>query len=66
MATNCAVCGMTVDPSRAPKEVFKGETYVFCSASCQDRFRKFPERYASGAPQTKGPTGGGGKGGAGA
>src|SRR5881392_1841882 len=27
----CPVCGMDVDPAKAPKSVFKGATYYFCS-----------------------------------
>src|SRR5437667_12200291 len=27
----CPVCGMDVDPASAPKSVFKGKTYYFCS-----------------------------------
>ena len=27
----CPVCGMDVDPATAPKSVFKGKTYYFCS-----------------------------------
>src|SRR5262249_6207197 len=27
----CLVCGMDVDPATAPKSVYKGKTYYFCS-----------------------------------
>lgn len=40
------VCGMQVDPNRAKgKEIFQGETYYFCSPSCQTKFKVDPEKY---------------------
>lgn len=32
------VCGMEVDESKAIKLEKDGETYFFCSRSCQDKF----------------------------
>jgi Cu+-exporting ATPase len=40
------VCGMTVDPERAPaKAEHAGKTYYFCCASCATKFRADPEKY---------------------
>ncbi len=40
------VCGMTVDPAKAPaQERHEGITYHFCCPSCAERFRKDPGRY---------------------
>jgi YHS domain-containing protein len=40
------VCGMTVDEKRAAgKEVYKGKTYLFCSAACHQAFKKNPEKF---------------------
>jgi len=41
----CAVCGMDVDPKIAPKSVFKGETYYFCSVDDKKTFDAAPERF---------------------
>jgi YHS domain-containing protein len=52
------VCGMTLDSGKAAaKEVWQGETYYLCSASCHDQFKATPERYAkkaAGSAQTSG------------
>ena len=34
----CVVCGMDVDPATAPKSVFKGATYYFCSGDDKKTF----------------------------
>jgi P-type Cu+ transporter len=40
------VCGMKVDPSRAPaKAEHSGQTFYFCNPHCAERFRQEPERY---------------------
>ncbi len=40
------VCGMTVDPARAPASAtFEGRTYYFCCPSCRARFEADPQRY---------------------
>jgi len=42
------VCGMTVDPATAKhKAVHEGQTYHFCSAGCETKFKAAPERYLS-------------------
>src|SRR5579863_2046366 len=44
------VCGMVVDPRRTPfREVLDRVPYSFCGASCRDRFRRDPDRYAAAA-----------------
>ena len=43
------VCGMTVDPERAQHRYeHAGTTYLFCSASCQERFAADPNRFLEG------------------
>ncbi|MGD0964162.1 MAG: heavy metal translocating P-type ATPase [Candidatus Acidiferrales bacterium] len=40
------VCGMTVDPERAPaKAEHAGENYYFCCARCAEKFDAAPEKY---------------------
>jgi Cu+-exporting ATPase len=40
------VCNMTIDSEQAAaREVWKGQTYYFCSKSCQEKFRAAPDRY---------------------
>ena len=51
----CAVCSMDVDPKTAPKSVFKGATYYFCSEDDKKTFDAAPDRFtarsvASGSP----------------
>jgi transcriptional regulator GlxA family with amidase domain len=41
----CAVCGMDVDPKTAPKSVFKGVTYYFCSEEDKKTFDAAPEKF---------------------
>ena len=41
----CAVCGMDVDPKIAPKSVFKGATYYFCSEDDKKTFDAVPEKF---------------------
>jgi putative intracellular protease/amidase/YHS domain-containing protein len=41
----CAVCGMDVDPKIAPKSVFKGTTYYFCSEDDKKTFEAAPTRF---------------------
>jgi putative intracellular protease/amidase/YHS domain-containing protein len=43
----CTVCGMDVDPNIAPKSVFKGATYYFCSEGDKKTFDAAPEKFAS-------------------
>ena len=41
----CAVCGMDVDPATAPKSVFKGTTYYFCSDDDKKTFDAAPDKF---------------------
>lgn len=42
------VCGMYVDPGRAPAEFeYGGRIHYFCCAHCLERFRSAPDRYAA-------------------
>lgn len=52
------VCGMPLDSAKAAAtEAVQGQTYYFCSASCHDKFRAAPDRYAkkSGTAKSHGP-----------
>src|SRR5664279_3853395 len=43
------VCGMDVDPARTRySTVHQGKSYLFCSASCLEKFRREPGKYLSG------------------
>jgi len=50
----CAVCGMDVDPKTAPKSVFKGATYYFCSADDKKTFDAAPEKFVTADKQVTG------------
>jgi transcriptional regulator GlxA family with amidase domain len=41
----CPVCGMDVDPATAPKSVFKGATYYFCSDNDKKTFDAAPDKF---------------------
>ena len=41
----CVVCGMDVDPATAPKSVFKGATYYFCSDDDKKTFEAAPDKF---------------------
>ena len=41
----CTVCGMDVDPKSAPKSVFKGVTYYFCSDDDKKTFDAAPDKF---------------------
>ncbi|HXZ28520.1 MAG TPA: DJ-1/PfpI family protein [Terriglobales bacterium] len=41
----CPVCGMDVDPQNAPKSVYRGKTYYFCSQDHKQRFDQAPEKW---------------------
>lgn len=46
MAT-CPVCGMKVSEKDAPgKTTHHGQTYYFCSESCERKFEANPEQYS--------------------
>ncbi len=42
----CSVCDMDVDTSTAPKSVYKGKTYYFCSQAHKALFDATPEKFA--------------------
>ena len=43
------VCGMQVDPAKAPaKSEYNGKTYYFCAPSCKRKFDAEPEKYLKG------------------
>jgi putative intracellular protease/amidase/YHS domain-containing protein len=41
----CPVCGMDVDPPTAPKSVFRGTTYYFCSQDDKETFDASPDKF---------------------
>jgi transcriptional regulator GlxA family with amidase domain len=41
----CPVCGMDVDPATAPRSVFKGKTYYFCSDEDKKAFDASPDKF---------------------
>jgi putative intracellular protease/amidase/YHS domain-containing protein len=43
----CPVCGMDVDPATAPKSVFKGTTYYFCSDDDKKTFGTAPDKFVN-------------------
>ena len=43
----CPVCGMDVDPATAPKSVFKGKTYYFCSDDDKKTFDAAPDKFVN-------------------
>jgi transcriptional regulator GlxA family with amidase domain/YHS domain-containing protein len=43
----CPVCGMDVDPKIAPKSVFKGATYYFCSEDDKKTFDAAPDKFVT-------------------
>ncbi|MGH6736573.1 MAG: heavy metal translocating P-type ATPase [Methyloceanibacter sp.] len=48
------VCGMKVDPHAGkPSHAYQGHTYHFCSAGCQAKFAKEPERYLNKQDEPK-------------
>ena len=45
------VCGMTVDPAKAPSTVtHAGKTYYFCCQGCAEKFKAEPEKFLSSLP----------------
>lgn len=52
------VCGMPIDSAKAAAtEVAGGQTLYFCSASCHEKFRAAPDRYAKNAGAAAKPVG---------
>jgi transcriptional regulator GlxA family with amidase domain len=43
----CPVCQMDVDPATAPKSVYKGKTYYFCSPGDKEQFDATPDKFAT-------------------
>jgi len=43
----CMVCGMDVNPKVAPKSVFKGATYYFCSEDDKKTFDAAPDKFVT-------------------
>ena len=48
----CAVCAMDVDPKIAPKSVYKGTTYYFCSQDDKKTFDGAPDKFVT-TPEKK-------------
>lgn len=42
----CAVCSMEVNRATAPKSIYKGKTYYFCSAGHKSTFDAAPDKWA--------------------
>lgn len=53
------VCGMTVDPASSLRHEHGGRTFLFCSASCLERFRRDPEGVPAGGAAVGSCCGGG-------
>ncbi|MEN6544020.1 heavy metal translocating P-type ATPase [Parvibaculum sp.] len=52
------VCGMTVDPQTAKHRAeHEGETWYFCSAGCEAKFRADPDKYLHPVAQEPAPEG---------
>lgn len=50
LITTDPVCGMAVkDSAQALRSSYGGQTYLFCSSTCQDRFLADPQRFGDGA-----------------
>jgi transcriptional regulator GlxA family with amidase domain len=47
----CPVCGMDVDSKSAPKSVFKGKTYYFCSEDDKKTFDTAPDKFVNAQKQ---------------
>jgi YHS domain-containing protein len=45
----CPVCEMDVDPKVAPRAVYAGKTYYFCSTDHKEQFEKDPKSFTSTA-----------------
>jgi len=43
----CAVCSMAVDAATAPKSLFKGTTYYFCSPDHKGQFDATPDKFVA-------------------
>ena len=45
----CPVCEMDVDPASAPKSVYRGKSYYFCSQEHKQQFDAAPDRFLQAA-----------------
>ena len=45
--SNDFVCGMEVNPDSPHRLIYKDKNYLFCSASCLEKFRTNPQKYLS-------------------
>ena len=43
----CPVCGMNVAPKAAPRSVYKGTTYYFCSDDDKKTFDAAPDKFVT-------------------
>ncbi|MBN8904597.1 MAG: YHS domain-containing protein [Rhodospirillales bacterium] len=49
------VCGMALESTKAAaSETVNKQTYYFCSASCHNQFRTYPDRYVAKERAQKG------------
>jgi YHS domain-containing protein len=52
-SSECPVCGMEVDQSKAKAVgrtvAYQGQTFYFCSDDCKEKFAKAPTKYAQNA-----------------
>ncbi|MCA8291862.1 YHS domain-containing protein [Burkholderia vietnamiensis] len=56
------VCAMPLESDKAAaNEVWQSRTYYFCSASCHDKFRVAPDRYAGKVGDEGKPAGSSGR-----
>lgn len=63
MKTKDPVCSMEIDSIAAfAVETHEGQNYYLCSASCRDKFRSDPGRYAAAAQPKAAHQDGGGHG----
>src|SRR5437868_8871903 len=47
----CPVCQMDVDPATAPKSLFRGKTYYFCSQDDKRTFDATPDKFVDAGKQ---------------
>ena len=47
--TRDPVCGMRVDPDKAPHLEYRGQRYAFCAEACRQQFVQAPERFLRAA-----------------
>jgi trehalose synthase len=47
--TRDPVCGMRVDPDKAPGVQYQGQRYAFCAQACRQQFVPTPERFIRAA-----------------